>query len=79
MRQFDVVAEPDLGNLWRGRGVLRTSPPPTTSTFLPLICQARMRLPPPWTSGNRCFSEPMLPVDRSEVWVVLLVCWGVRE
>ena len=31
---------------------LLTSPPPTTRTFLPLICQATIRLPPPWTSGN---------------------------
>lgn len=29
-----------------------TSPPPTTSTFLPLIRHARIREPPPWTFGN---------------------------
>ena len=33
-------------------GLWRTSPPPTTRTFLPLICHARIREPPPWTSGN---------------------------
>jgi hypothetical protein len=28
------------------------SPPPTTRTSLPLICQARIKEPPPWISGN---------------------------
>jgi hypothetical protein len=30
----------------------RTSPPPTTKTFLFLTCQATTREPPPWTWGN---------------------------
>jgi hypothetical protein len=37
-----------------------TSPPPTTSTFLPLICQAMIRLPPPCTSGNFVAASAML-------------------
>lgn len=62
-------------NLGVGGGS-RTSPPPTTSTFLALICQARMRLPPPWTSGNWFFSEPMLPVNRHKAWGS---CWWCAE
>jgi hypothetical protein len=29
-----------------------TSPPPTTSTFFPLICHAKIKLPPGCTTGN---------------------------
>jgi hypothetical protein len=32
-------------------GLRRTSPPPMTRTFLFLTCQARIREPPPSTSG----------------------------
>lgn len=68
-----VVTRQNFGG--RGGGGSRTSPPPTTSTFLALICQARMRLPPPWTSGNWFFSEPMLPSEPPQgLGIVLLVC-----
>lgn len=41
-----------------------TSPPPTTRTFLPLICQARIKLPPPCTCGNSTLS-PMVAMSVS--------------
>lgn len=31
-----------------------TSPPPTTTIFLSLACQAIIREPPPWTGGYLC-------------------------
>ena len=52
---------------WRARREIRrggravgtglTSPPPTISTSLFLTCQARIRDPPPWTSGNFVISR----------------------
>ena len=36
----------------KGKGGVRTSPPPTTRTRFPRTCQARRREPPLSTSGN---------------------------
>lgn len=70
----------------RKRG--HTSPPPTTRTFFPLICHARMRLPPGWTSGNFLaivkaeFRELLVsPVGRKGGWNIdgwtLGLFWGI--
>lgn len=44
---------------------VRTSPPPTTRTCLLRICHAKIREPPPWTSGN--LSSAMI-VSRPKEW-----------
>ena len=47
-----------------------TSPPPTTSTRLLRICQARISEPPPWIAGN---SSDIVNYDSGRMQLLLFL------